>query len=358
MRYLYLLSLLSFLLSCTSESENKSTISIEIDDFEEIQLSSEKHFFEEVINASSMVLQGDKILISEYHNVPDEQPRIHIINTRDWTYDKPKGRYGKGPLETFIPDVIPTQDPDSFWVYDYNNRKISTFSFNDSTLLASTDRKITDINYGPMRLVLIPNGNYLGVARENENKILEFDSEGNLIASYGEIELLEERPDLTKLQVSLLNNGRFNGNIQNGIYVRASIFRDLLEVFNYKTKNFFSIIGPDLKLPEFEYQESKFGRMLSIEPDVPSKYSGIAVSEHYIFALYSGYSYLDYTDSGLTAKEIRVFDLKGNPMWRFILDRSIIELGINEQTNEIYGLTTDEDPGIAVFKIPDGLLDK
>ena len=208
-----------------------------------------------------------------------------------------------------------------------------------------------------MSLVLTPSGNYLGVARESESKILEFDSEGNLIASYGEFEALKERPDLNKIQVSLLSNGRFNGNLQNGIYVRASIFRDLLEVFNYKTKNIFSVMGPDLKLPEFEYQESKFGGMLSIEPDVPSKYSGIAVSEHYIFALYSGYSYVDYTDSGLTAKEIRVFDLKGNPMWRFILDRSIIELAINEQTNEIYGLTTDEDPGIAVFQIPDELLD-
>ncbi len=356
MKLLYLIPLLIFLSSCAAESENESTISIALIDFEEINLSSEKYFFEEVINASSMTLQGDKILISEYHNVPDEFPRIHIINTSDWTYDKPKGRFGQGPREINIPQFIVSQDSDNFWVYDYNNRKISTFSFNDSTLLASSDRKITDPNLGPMRLVLTPSGNYLGVPRENENKILEFDSEGNLIDAYGEFEIPEERPDLLKLQVSLLNNGRFHGNQYNGIYVRASMYRDLMEIFNYKTKKFISVIGPDLKLPEFEYHDSKFGGMISFGPDVPKKYQDIAVSERYIFALYSGYSHLDYVDSGISAQEIWVFDLKGKPKWRFALDRSVSQISINEQTNEIYGLTTDEDPGIAVFSIPKELL--
>ncbi|WP_158531117.1 hypothetical protein [Algoriphagus chordae] len=35
--------------------------------------------------------------------------------------------------------------------------------------------------------------------------------------------------------------------------------------------------------------------------------------------------------------------------------RSIIQIVVNEETNEIYGLTTDEDPGIAVFQIPQEL---
>lgn len=356
MKCLYQLSFVIFLFSCVAELENDSTISIEITEFKEINLRSEKHYFKEIINASSLALQGNKILISEYHNVPDELPRMHIINSSDWTYVRPKGRYGIGPLETKIPEYIASKDPDKFWVYDYNNRKISTFSFNDSTLLASSDQKIRDPNLGPISLVLAQNGNYLGAPRENENKILEFDSEGNLIGTYGQYERIEEKPELTKLQISLLNGGRFGGNAKIGIYVRASVFRELFEIFDYKTKKFISVIGPDPKLPKFEYHESKFGGMLSFAPDVPTKYQGIAVSERYIFALYSGYSHLDYADSGLSAKEIRVFDLKGNPKWRFILDRSISELAINEQTKEIYGLTTDEDPGIAVFQIPQELL--
>jgi len=92
MKLLYQFSLFFFLASCVAESPDEYLVSIDIDDFEEINLSSEKHVFEEIINPSSFLHQGDKILIGEYQNVPDEYPRFHIINTKDWTYDKPKWR--------------------------------------------------------------------------------------------------------------------------------------------------------------------------------------------------------------------------------------------------------------------------
>ncbi|WP_425636740.1 hypothetical protein ACPUEN_15155 [Algoriphagus yeomjeoni] len=36
--------------------------------------------------------------------------------------------------------------------------------------------------------------------------------------------------------------------------------------------------------------------------------------------------------------------------------RSVSQISINEQTNEIYGLTTDEDPGVAVISIAENLM--
>ncbi len=355
MKLLNLIPLLIFFSSCAAESEKESIISIKVTDFEELNLSSEKYIFEEIVNASGFMHQGDKIVIREYHNVPDEYPRFHIINTKDWSYDKPKGKVGQGPLENFAPSFIESQDKDTFWVNDYNNRKISSFSMNDTSLLAISDHKIPDPSLGPMDIILTPNGNYLGVARESESKIMEFDSLGNLIGGYGEFETLEERPDLTTLQISLLNAGRFGGNQENGIYVKISMNRDLMEIFNYRTKKFISVRGPDLKIPEFEYIDSKYGGMLSFANNYPTKYQEVAVSENFIFALYSGYSYNDYAKSGITAKEIRVFTLNGKPKWRLFLDRSVSYISINEQTNEIYALTTDEDPGIAVFQIPEEL---
>lgn len=358
MKLLYLIPLLIFLSSCAEEFADESLISIEVGDFKEINLSSEKHLFEEMINPSSFMHQGDKILVGEYHNVPDEYPRFHIIDTKNWTYDKPKGKVGQGPFENIAPTFIESQDNDTFWVNDYNNRKISSFSMNDTTLLATRDHNIPDPSLGPMDIIKIPNGNYLGVGWESKSKLLEFNPDGELVGSYGEIEKLAEMPDLPINQVSLLNRGRFGGNQENGIYVKVSMYRDLMEIFNYQTKKFFTVIGPDLKLPEFEFVESKFGGMMSYPPDFPKKYQNVAVSENFIFALYSGYSYYDYAKSGLTAKEIRVFDLNGKPKWRLKLDRSVSYISINEQSNEVYALTTDENPGIAVFQLPETLKQK
>ena len=348
-----LVLLLFILVSCEKDSEEGSHRIIKMEDFKEISISSEKYIFDEIINASSIALQGDKLLISEYHNIPDESPRIHIINSKNWTYDKAKGRLGQGPLEVFDPMFLDSQDSEFFWIYDYNSRKFSKFSFQDSSLLAVKDWKITETMVGIIWPTMAPNGNYLGVPREGEYKILEFDSIGTLVSNYGEFKIPEERPDLSKAQIS---SGRFNGNLKNGIYVRVSLYRDLLEIFNFKTKKFFSAIGPDTNFPEFEYHESKFGGMVSFAPEMPAKYMEVAVSQNYIYALYSGYSHLDYINLGLVAQEIRVFDLQGKPKWVLKLDRSISQISINEKTNEIYGLTTDEDPGIAVFDIPAELL--
>jgi len=52
------------------------------------------------------------------------------------------------------------------------------------------------------------------------------------------------------------------------------------------------------------------------------------------------------------ADKILVFDHTGKPITKLNLDRSIINFVVNEAKQEVYGLTTDEDPGIAVFDLP------
>lgn len=355
MKLLYLIPLFIFLSSCAAESEKESIISIELIDFEEIKLSSEKHFFEEVINPSNIGLVHEKLLISEAWRVSEELPRMHLVNISNWTYDKPKGKHGQGPLEITDAQVLDSSGSDYFWIYNMNRRKLAQFSIRDSSLLATKDWNFPEPMMGLWFLEFGPNGNYLGVPREGENKILEFDPNGKLIGKYGEFETLEERPDLTTLQVSLLEDGWFKGDPNRGLYVRACLRRDILEIFDYKTKEFITITGPDNSLPEFEYLESEFGGVMVYDRNVTYKYRDVAFTDDYIFALYAGHGQLDFNKTGIMAEQIWVFDHKGKPLWNLRLDRSIIQIVVNEATNEIYGLTTDEDPGIAVFKIPDEL---
>jgi hypothetical protein len=52
------------------------------------------------------------------------------------------------------------------------------------------------------------------------------------------------------------------------------------------------------------------------------------------------------------ATEIYVFDLEGNIQCELKLDTSIKTLAVDEGTRKIFGVTTDENPGIAVFDLP------
>lgn len=153
-----------------------------------------------------------------------------------------------------------------------------------------------------------------------------------------------------------LEDGWFKGDPKRGIYVRACLRRDILKIFDYKTKEFIRITGPDHSLPEFQYLESEFGGVMVYDRNVTYRYRDIAFTDNYIFALYAGHGQLDFNETGILAEQIWVFDHQGKPLYNLKLDRSIIQILVNEQTNEIYGLTTEEDPGIAVFQIPESLL--
>ncbi|WP_192347400.1 BF3164 family lipoprotein [Algoriphagus sp. Y33] len=352
-----LLLLLFALVSCGKNSEEENYRTIKKEDFREISVTSEKHYFEVIINPSDIGLSQGKLLIAEAWRVPEEFPRMHLINSSNWTYDKPKGKHGQGPLEiTDAAQFLYSPDLGFFWIYNMNRRKLVEFSINDTSLLATKDWKFPEPMMDLWFVEFGPDGHYLGVPREGENKILEFDPKGNLIGKYGEFEVLEDRPDLTKLQISLLEDGWFKGDPTRGLYVRACLRRDILEIFDYKTKDLIRIMGPDTSLPEFQYLESELGGTMMYDRNVTYRYRDIAFTDDYIFALYAGHGQLDFNETGIMAEQIWVFDHKGKPLYNLKLDRSIIQILVNEQTNEIYGLTTDENPGIAVFQIPEELL--
>jgi hypothetical protein len=57
-------------------------------------------------------------------------------------------------------------------------------------------------------------------------------------------------------------------------------------------------------------------------------------------------------NSDQIAKIIYAFSHEGKLICRFDLDRSVRSIAIDEEQKYLYGVTTDEDPGIAVFSLP------
>ncbi|MBI0399267.1 BF3164 family lipoprotein [Cyclobacterium marinum] len=353
MNRLILVLILLFSISCEQGIENNDYIIIQKEDFTLIPLQSNKYFFEEIINPSNIGLVDDKILISEAWRVPEEHPRIHIVNSTDWTYDKPKGKHGEGPLELIDASLFyKGENPDTFWTYSMNRRKLVEYSMSNLTLLGKSEWKMTEPMMDLWFFTQATDSSFLGISRVSENRILEFDKEGNRIGGYGNWEKVKDRPELNYTQLAVLNGGFFKGNAEEGLFIRVGLFRDRLEIFNNRDKSFIIIDGPDLELPAFEI----IGNELYLGPDPHFRYRDAVVTKNYIFALYGGVSHSDFNKTSVMATQIWVFDHMGQPLYNLKLDRSLINFVINEETNEFYGLTTDEDPGIAVYTIPKELL--
>jgi hypothetical protein len=143
-------SLLLFILtcaltSCQNDLGNDNYIIIQEEDFEVIPITSKKYFFEEIINPANIGIIDSKVLISERHRVPEEHPRIHIINSKDWAYDKPKGKHGVGPLEAIDASLFyKGKSDDTFWAYSMNGRKLLEYSMSETTLLGKSEWKMPE----------------------------------------------------------------------------------------------------------------------------------------------------------------------------------------------------------------------
>lgn len=357
MSKLFLVIFLIAFSSCQEKYEDSNYRIIKEEDFKNISITSKKYYFEEIINPSNIGLVGSNVFISEAWRVPEEHPRIHIIDSKDWSYDKPKGKHGEGPLEiTDASFLYKGNDSDTFWTYSMNRRKLVEYSISDSTLLGKSEWRMSDSMTNLWFLTPATDSSYLGISREDKNRILEFDKAGNRIGGYGDWEKVKDRPDLNDYQLSELNSSFLKGNSEEGLFIRVGLRRDRLEIFDYRDKSFIVIDGPDLELPPFELIDAGGIEHLYLGPDPRYHYRDAFVTGKYVFALYAGVRHSEFNKTAVLAEQIWVFNHKGKPLWKLLLDRSIINFVVNEESNEIYGLTTDEDPGIAVFRIPKELL--
>ncbi|WP_297336648.1 BF3164 family lipoprotein [Algoriphagus sp.] len=339
--------------SCAAPKDEMNDRIITWEDFEIIPINSEKHYFEEVINPSSIGFHQDRIILTEAWRVPEEFPRMHLIDAKNWTYDKPKGKYGKGPFEiSDVGQLLGASAQGEFWVYSINARKVVRFSTTDRSLLGRNEWKL------PENMPIIQNfenttaGSFLAILREGAYILEELDSLGNSLGSYGKWDSIPERPELTSKDISELNTGWFKGNPKENLFVFATLFRDILKIFDYQSKEWITIQGPNLALPLFDIHQTA-GPSIFVKPESTYRYRDVIITTDYIFALYGGYSYPEFTQTGKIAEDILIFDHSGQPLWNLKLDRSIIEMVFDEKTNQIYGLTVDENPGIAVFDLPE-----
>lgn len=345
--------LIMSLFSCTKDLKDLPVRNISESDFIGLGVTSKKYIFEEIINPSAIGLAGESVVISEAWRVPEEFPRMHLVNSSDWSYDKPKGKHGQGPLEmTDAADFLESKEPDSFWIYNMNLRKLMKFSIDENSLLAESEWKLSE-SMAMIHFVKVgSDSTYLAKPWDGLEILTEYDQKGNLKEKFGKWEPISERPDLNPKQVSELNNGWLDGNSDVGIFVRTGLHRDVMSIFHYQEKKFYTVYGPSKELPLFEVHETA-GPSIFFSDESIYGYRDVVITKHFIFALYAGKSQKEFNQTGEMAEKIYVFDHKGKPIWKLDLDRSIINLVINEEKQEIYGLTTDEDPGISVFDFPE-----
>lgn len=346
--FILLLYISIFFISC--KPSPKKDIEFNPEKLASYYLVSEKSDNSNIINPRRLFSKDSFLIVIEDYRMPPDLPLIHIFRKAPLTYFNSKGKIGFGPFEAASVEVYnPWQSDSTFVMYSGMERKYIEYNIYDSSRLGIREFKIPDSETPLGSLFFSPDSIFIGIPTYDKNKFVEVNLQGKKINGYGEWEQIEGKKEMSYYHHFHLNQGRFKSDDDFTLLVNASLYRDRLEIFDLKTKEIKTINGPSAELPEFKFYEASMP--LDFPISNPYSYRDVYISNERIYALYGGLSEIDYKETSELAKKIFVFTRKGEPILMFDLDRSVHSIVVDEELSRIYGLTTDENPGIAVFKI-------
>jgi hypothetical protein len=323
------------------------------------QLKGKKVYLPEILNPKKIDQKGEFLIIQESSRVPTDKPLIHIIRKNPLSLYTSKGINGEGLGQITDADIYdPGLSDSTFWINAVMIKKMAQFNLYDTSKLSIREYRQPENMMLAYTMYLTSNGTFMSLMADSPNKLTEFDLDGNEIAGYGKWEQIPERPEMDNFLLMTYNKGRLKTNSEKKVFVKASLYRDRLEIFDYETKKFTLVDGPRLELPPANISGSGSNSALVFSMDQKYGHRDISVGRKFIYDLYSGRSQQEIQETGKDSEIVYVLTIKGEMVAKLELDKSIWGITVDESLGKIYGITTDEEPGIAVFDIPKQLLKK
>jgi hypothetical protein len=303
--------------------------------------------------------KGKFLIVVEDRRIPLEKPVMHIINKNTLEYIMPKGVNGLGPNEITDAHLFDPGFSDStFWVNSTMSKRMSEFSLYDTSPLSQYEFRQPEVMLASYKVLMITDTTFLSFVASDSNRYVEHHMDGRRLAGYGQWDPIPNRPSLTDYMISEVNTGWFKVDRDANLFVKASLYRDRIEIFDYSTKQFIFVDGPRLGYPDFDVVGSGANAGVIVKPEVKYGHRDIAFGEKYIYDLYGGYNYADFLKSSKIAETVYILTKKGEMVAKLNLDTSLRAITVDEVQGKIYGITYDNEPSIVVFDIPKELLNK
>lgn len=294
-------------------------------------------------------IKEDIAIIMDLHN---HDYFFHAFTYPAWDPIVSFGKRGQGPEEMLSAETFHFFSPDSIWTLDANKMEITRWELIPSASMAerieviSIDKKIVRaLDFFPMNpSFLIPD--YMG-----DHRFHRIDNTGRYISSHGTIPSLTSYTDIARPALAQAWRSFIDYNPRKGILALATQLGEILEIYDLTEHNSKVISGPNGE-PEFEISNNK---------GIPSGimgFSDIQITDNYIYTVFHGRSFKSILLSQQNGEPLEdggryiyVFDLKGNPVRQYTLDRAIYGIHVNEDTRTITATDVNSNECIVQFQM-------
>jgi len=352
-KYIYPIIFIFLIASCKKDSDQ----TVEFDSFPKKEKLTAKipEMKERPFKFYQVELYDSLIIAFDYYN---KDKRLYLFDRDNLSLLASSGIVGKGPGELVTPYFFSIDKQNKIlWMKDAGKVKLFGFAI-DSILMND--------NYLPTHRIDMPEkyiyasriGYYKDslfiISADNNHIIKLMNFGGNIVDSLGKlpIEKKESEPELGFNDLTLR-------------YIRVLPQYDILCSFrrfdrvvlvDSTGKLKFSIRGPDQLKPQRKYYGPGDGILHKKRKDAKKGYGPSHYHNGYIYCLYSGKLYFKKENYETHQKYyyfINVFDLKGNPVVQYKLDKEVRDFVIDEKNNRIIALSTTTQEPFIIYPLKD-----
>lgn len=346
MKIHYLLFLFC-LISCTTQVENDPNlqiVSFTHEDLEVVKLKGEKIELEGILYPRRIMVKEDKLILSD--RSLDRQ--MYIYDLYNYSLISKKGINGFGPGEiSVIWKLVDIGEIGKIWAYDTERNSYFRFDLNDENPLADLEHRDIQGFFMAADMTWASDSTFWVTMVDGDTQYFELNLKGDTLNSWGNWKSYEMKKDIPASVTSSMHQGALQANIKNRQGVRAGRLCPYVDVYNFDTQKGVSFRGPVEDYPEYGVEYSMGYPMPAMNHKTQKRYYFDSFAgDNYAFALYNGALIENTNDQ---PGQIIVFNYEGSVVKSFQLDFPISNFIVDEKENKIYGITRDENPGVAVF---------
>lgn len=271
---------------------------------------------------------------------------FHVFNYPEFQYLNSTGKRGDSPAEMLSAENI-RYIRKKIWVLDSNKSELVSFGkslFGDSLLRLGAVKLDKDV-LRALDFAVYDDSTYIITDYSGNYRFCWVNRDGQLLRKTGSIP--SEKEDVARPALAQAWRSFIDYNPQNGVLATVTQLGEVIEIYNLKDSTHIVCIGPNGE-PEFRVSGG-YGIPIGI-----MGFSDVQVTDNAIYTVFHGRSFKDiaghkeHIDGG---KYIYVFNLNGEPIRKYILDRAIYGIYVDERRGVIVATDVNNDQPIVRFQL-------
>ena len=284
-------------------------------------------------------LSGYLLYVMDLHAT---EQYIHKYNMygNDIIHEESFGKRGEGPEEVLGTENIRIDSNDRLCTLDANRRNLV---FWDS--LGQEKRALSPQLLRPLDFAFINDSTFIIPDYSGESRICIVNYEGEIIERMFSIPDDRNR-NTSNATLAQAWRSFIDFNRNTGILAVVTQLGQVIEIYDMKEKRQIALINHRNGAPVFSEKQS-----YAIPAGIMG-YSDVYVSDSVIYTLFWGHSFKEMHKGTINhegGNRIHVFDIKGNPLKEYILDRYITGFCIDETNKRLIALDVNDDQPIIEY---------